>query len=172
MLGAHATVCFSACPRQRLKFRTMSAVSNHPPHDHRPMTSETPSPTPPVLPLPNLPPPPPQLRPKSRRGRAHARAPPHDLRARYLSAQRSTRGTPSVEPRSMPLWQAGRTQGIHSLGLARSTYTTRRTSPPAYRRPPSTLRAALQAAQAVPPARRQAVLTNVQLADADRDPIS
>jgi hypothetical protein len=42
----------------------------------------------------------------------------------------------------------------------------------AYRRPPSALRASLRAAQAVPPAHRRTVLTDVQLADADRDPIS
>jgi hypothetical protein len=137
------------------------------------MTSETPSPTPPVLPLPNLPPLPPQLTPKSRRGRAHARAPPHNLRARYLSAQRSTRRTPSSRAACHFGREDARRASTRSvlLGQPIRPEEPARAPAPAYRRP-SALQAALRAAQAVPPAHRRAVLTDVQLADADRDPIS
>jgi hypothetical protein len=93
------------------------------------MTSETPSPILPVLPFPNLPPLPPQLTPKSRRGRAHARAPPHDLPARYLSAERSTRGTPSSRAVCHFGREDARRASTHSISLGQPTYTTRRTSP-------------------------------------------
>ena len=85
------------------------------------MASETPSPTPPVLPLPNLPPLPPQLTPKSQRARAHARAPPHDLRARYFSAQRSALDTwDAVRRAAQYATLAGRTHGGHPPARSRS----------------------------------------------------